>query len=74
MNPGTQQRRLSTAEYRRRQEERREQDAKEAEEWTQQLEDYGSAEVVLLYFGLATVVAGLLGLYYTHSMYMAAQQ
>ena len=64
----------SNSEYRRRQEERREQDAKEAEEWTQQLEDDGSAEVVLLYFGLATVVAGLLGLYYTHSMYMAAQQ
>ena len=37
------------------------------------LEDDGSTEVLLLYFGIATVFAGLLGLYYTHSMYMAAQ-
>ena len=72
MNPGPR-RRLSAAEYQRRQQARQEQEEKEAEAWTQELEDDGSTEVLLLYFGIATVFAGLLGLYFTHSMYMAAQ-
>ena len=72
MNPGPR-RRLSAVEYQRRQQARQAQEEKEAEAWTQELEDDGSTEVLLLYFGIATVLAGLLGLYYTHSMYMAAQ-
>ena len=37
--------------------------SKEVEEWTQELEDDGAGEIVLLYFGIATVVVGLFGLY-----------
>ena len=52
MNPGPR-RRLSAVEYQRRQQARQAQEEKEAEAWTQELEDDGSTEVLLLCFGWA---------------------
>ena len=62
--------RLSAAEYKDREDKRKVKEAKEAEEWTDAADEDGSAEIILLYFGIATIVFGLLGLTYVRSIYL----
>lgn len=66
--------RLSAAEYKALEAKRTEQEAKEADEWTEAADADGSAEIILLYFGIATIVFGMLGLWYARSMYLDMQQ
>jgi len=72
MNSGPRQR-LNAAEYRNRQQQRQEQEEKEVREWERDLEDDGAGEIMLLYFGIATVGVGMIGLYFAHTMYTSVQ-